>query len=85
MEKEDNWLTLLSSTSQKEALKTILIVYAKLNPGVRYVQGMNEIVAPLFYVFRNDPDEENAVCMFASLLAMFYNALAVHWFNVLTG
>ena len=36
-------------------------MFAKLNPGIRYVQGMNEILAPLFYVFRNDPDEDNAV------------------------
>ena len=37
------------------------MVFAKLNPGIRYVQGMNEILAPLFYVFRNDPDDETAV------------------------
>lgn len=29
----------------------ILYIYAKLNPGLKYVQGMNEILAPLFYVF----------------------------------
>ncbi|KAK7331461.1 hypothetical protein VNO77_25686 [Canavalia gladiata] len=46
--------------SNQEALKNILIIFAKLNPGIRYVQGMNEILAPLFYVFKNDPDEENA-------------------------
>ncbi|XP_022734626.1 TBC1 domain family member 13-like isoform X2 [Durio zibethinus] len=45
----------------QDALKNILIVFAKLNPGIRYVQGMNEILAPLFYVFRNDPDEEMAL------------------------
>ncbi|KAF9604774.1 hypothetical protein IFM89_010315 [Coptis chinensis] len=44
----------------QEALRRILIIFAKLNPGIRYVQGMNEVLAPLFYVFRNDPDEENA-------------------------
>ncbi|XP_058787157.1 uncharacterized protein LOC131661585 [Vicia villosa] len=46
--------------SNQEALKNILIIFAKLNPGIRYVQGMHEVLAPLFYVFRNDPDEENA-------------------------
>nr|KYP67783.1 TBC1 domain family member 13 [Cajanus cajan] len=46
--------------SNQEALKNVLIIFAKLNPGVRYVQGMNEILAPLYYVFKNDPDEENA-------------------------
>lgn len=25
---------------------------------------MNEILAPLFYVFKNDPDEENAVSIY---------------------
>ncbi|XWS13409.1 hypothetical protein CRYUN_Cryun36dG0034900 [Craigia yunnanensis] len=50
------------ANSNQDALKNILIVFAKLNPGIRYVQGMNEILAPLFYVFRNDPDEEMASC-----------------------
>ena len=44
-------------------MRHILIVFAKLNPGIRYVQGMNEVLAPLFYVFRNDPDENSAVSM----------------------
>ncbi|XP_010522393.1 PREDICTED: TBC1 domain family member 13 [Tarenaya hassleriana] len=46
--------------SNQESMKNILMVFAKLNPGIRYVQGMNEILAPLFYVFRNDPDEDNS-------------------------
>jgi len=33
----------------------ILFIYAKLNPGQGYVQGMNEIIGPLYYVFANDP------------------------------
>lgn len=35
----------------------ILFIYAKLNPGQGYVQGMNEIVGPLYYVFANDPKD----------------------------
>ncbi|WOH13512.1 hypothetical protein DCAR_0833022 [Daucus carota subsp. sativus] len=46
--------------SNQEALRSILIIFAKLNPGIRYVQGMNEVLAPLYYVFKNDPAEENA-------------------------
>jgi len=42
-------------------MKNILLVFAKLNQGIRYVQGMNEILAPIFYVFRNDPDEDSSV------------------------
>ncbi|KAI7892461.1 rab-GTPase-TBC domain-containing protein [Mucor mucedo] len=34
-----------------EAIERILFIYAKLNPGVGYVQGMNEILAPIYYVF----------------------------------
>jgi len=37
-----------------DAMLRILFVYAKLNPGIRYVQGMNEILAPIYYVFAKD-------------------------------
>lgn len=39
-----------------EAFQRILHIYAKLNLGVRYIQGMNELLAPLFYVVMHDPD-----------------------------
>lgn len=52
----------------QEALKRILLIFAKLNPGIRYVQGMNEVVSPLFYVFKTDPDESNAVRKILSCL-----------------
>jgi hypothetical protein len=32
----------------------ILFIYAKLNPGVKYVQGMNELLAPIYYIFATD-------------------------------
>ncbi|KAK3143025.1 hypothetical protein QOZ80_4BG0356710 [Eleusine coracana subsp. coracana] len=50
-----------SALSNQESLKRILTIFAKLNLGIRYVQGMNEVLAPLFYVFKNDPDQSNAV------------------------
>ena len=55
-------------------MRNILIVFAKLNPGIRYVQGMNELLAPLFYVFRNDPDDEYAVstCQYICFVLSFY-------------
>lgn len=62
--------------SNQEALKNILTVFAKLNPGIRYVQGMNEILAPLFYVFRNDPDEENAAAAEADTFFCFVELLS---------
>lgn len=47
--------------SHQESLKNVLLIFAKLNAGIRYVQGMNEVLAPLFFVFRSDPDDKNAV------------------------
>ncbi|KAI8336134.1 rab-GTPase-TBC domain-containing protein [Chlamydoabsidia padenii] len=37
-----------------EVIERILFMYAKLNPGIGYVQGMNELLAPIYYVFAND-------------------------------
>lgn len=42
-------------------MRNILLLFSKLNPAIRYVQGMNEVLAPLYYVFSADPDEQNAV------------------------
>lgn len=42
-----------------EAIERILFIYAKLNPGVGYVQGMNEILAPIYYVFAAKSAEED--------------------------
>lgn len=42
-----------------EIVQRILFLYAKLNPGQGYVQGMNEIVGPIYYVFASDPDVAN--------------------------
>jgi len=33
-----------------EAIERILFIYAKLNPAIGYVQGMNELIAPVYYV-----------------------------------
>lgn len=40
-------------------MKRVLFVFAKLNRGLRYVQGMNELLAPIYYQFRNDLEEDN--------------------------
>ncbi|XP_067642862.1 TBC1 domain family member 13 [Eurosta solidaginis] len=41
-----------------EVVERILFLYAKLNPGQGYVQGMNEIVGPIYYIMASDPDLE---------------------------
>lgn len=40
------------------AVSRILFVHAKLNPAESYTQGMNEIVATLYFVLATDTDEE---------------------------
>ncbi|XP_030533848.1 TBC1 domain family member 13 isoform X1 [Rhodamnia argentea] len=62
--------------SNQDALRNILTVFAKLNPGIRYVQGMNEILAPLFFVLRNDPDEGNAAAAEADTFFCFVELLS---------
>lgn len=37
-----------------DVLARILYIYARLNPGVKYVQGMNEILVPIYYCFSMD-------------------------------
>lgn len=56
-------------------MSRILFIYAKLNPKILYVQGMNEILAPIFYLTNagrqaSSPVEE-AACFF-----MFNNAIS---------
>jgi len=41
-----------------EVLERLLFVFAKLNPGQGYVQGMNEIIGPLYYTMASDPSLE---------------------------
>lgn len=65
-----------ASLAHQDAMRRILFVFAKLNPGIRYVQGMNEVLAPLFYVLWGDaPEAEQAEAdaffCFVSLLGDF--------------
>lgn len=46
------------SEAHWEVVERILFLYAKLNPGQGYVQGMNEIVGPIYYCFASNPDSE---------------------------
>lgn len=56
----------------QESMRNILLLFAKLNPEISYVQGMNEILAPLYYVFSTDSDKDNAVRFFFYILATFF-------------
>lgn len=61
-----------------QEMKRALFVYAKLNPGIKYVQGMNEIYAPIYYQFATDTDsnaaqhaEADAFFCFVELISEF--------------
>ncbi|XP_054920855.1 TBC1 domain family member 13 isoform X2 [Dermacentor andersoni] len=41
-----------------EVVERILFLYAKLNPGLGYVQGMNEIIGPIYYTLVSDPNSD---------------------------
>lgn len=43
-----------SSTQVQKILSTILFIFAKENPVIRYVQGMNDLCGTLYYVFATD-------------------------------
>ena len=59
-----------------ETMKRILFVYAKLNPGVRYVQGMNEILGTLYFVFATDKNDEWSRHSEADAFFCFTNLMA---------
>ncbi|KAF8406941.1 hypothetical protein HHK36_006062 [Tetracentron sinense] len=64
------------SRKNREAMRNILLLFAKLNPAIRYVQGMNEVLALLYYVFSTDPDEQNALNAEADSFACFVRLLS---------
>ncbi|KAL6875751.1 hypothetical protein ACP4OV_013264 [Aristida adscensionis] len=65
-----------SVKSNQESLRRILIIFSKLNPSIRYVQGMNEVLAPLFYVFKNDLDSGNSASAEADTYFCFVELLS---------
>ncbi|XP_015901806.3 uncharacterized protein LOC107434828 isoform X2 [Ziziphus jujuba] len=60
----------------REAMRNILLLFSKLNPEIRYVQGMNEVLAPIFYVFSTDADEQNSANAEADSFSCFVRLLS---------
>lgn len=46
---------MLNPRRHYDVLARLLFIYAKVNPGLCYVQGMNEILAPIYYALMTDP------------------------------
>ncbi|XP_067940701.1 TBC1 domain family member 13-like [Watersipora subatra] len=59
-----------------EVVERMLFIYAKLNPGIQYVQGMNEILGPLYYTMATDPNKEWAKHAEADSFYCFTNLMA---------
>ncbi|VVD02961.1 unnamed protein product [Leptidea sinapis] len=54
----------------------MLFMYAKLNPGQGYVQGMNEIIGPIYHTFASDPDPDFRQYAEADCFWCFTNLMA---------
>ncbi|KAK7094495.1 TBC1 domain family member 13-like [Littorina saxatilis] len=59
-----------------EVVERILFIYAKLNPGLNYVQGMNEILGPIYYTFATDHDDDCRTNAEADSFFCFTNLMA---------
>jgi len=56
-----------------KAIRNILFMWSKLNPGISYVQGMNEVLGPIYYVFATDTDENFKLHAEADAFFLFYS------------
>ncbi|XP_004927187.2 TBC1 domain family member 13 [Bombyx mori] len=59
-----------------EVVERMLFLYAKLNPGQGYVQGMNEIIGPIYHTFAIDADKEFRQHAEADCFFCFTNLMA---------
>ncbi|CAF5163276.1 unnamed protein product, partial [Rotaria magnacalcarata] len=57
---DDNEYEVLANGSEAhwQVVERILFVFSQLNSGQSYVQGMNEIIGPIYYTFATDPNLE---------------------------
>jgi len=80
------FLDAVHGPARYESLKRVLFVYAKLNPGVKYVQGMNELLGALFYVLAaQSPQVSESEELSQLFSAQAAEADAFNCFTVLMG
>jgi hypothetical protein len=70
------YLDRIHGPARYDALLRILFIYAKINVGTRYIQGMNELVGTLLYVLASDPDAEWAQHAEADTLFCFTHLMS---------
>ncbi|KAJ3322541.1 hypothetical protein HDV06_002918 [Boothiomyces sp. JEL0866] len=66
-----------------ECMQRLLYIYAKVNPGLGYVQGMNYLLAPIYFVTATDPDKAESIHAEADAFFLF-NALMSHFRDLFT-
>ncbi|KPJ06405.1 TBC1 domain family member 13 [Papilio machaon] len=59
-----------------EVVERMLFLYAKLNPGQGYVQGMNEIIGPIYHTFAIDANKDYREHAEADCFFCFTNLMA---------
>ncbi|XP_039763274.1 TBC1 domain family member 13 [Pararge aegeria] len=59
-----------------EVVERMLFLYAKLNPGQGYVQGMNEIIGPIYHTFACDTNKDYRKFAEADCFFCFTNLMA---------
>ena len=55
--KGNNFLKYNKNETHADVIERILYIYSKLNKDVNYVQGMNELIAPIYFSFFRDNNE----------------------------
>ena len=58
-----------------DIMNRILFIYGKVHPEVNYVQGMNELLAPIFYCYSEDTNEDNCNYVEADVFTSFENLM----------
>ncbi|TBU07851.1 Rab-GTPase-TBC domain-containing protein [Hamiltosporidium magnivora] len=64
------------SSSHRDSIKRILLTYKITNSSIGYVQGMNMILIPIYYVMINSIDEEDRLYAEEDSFFCFYNLMA---------
>jgi hypothetical protein len=65
-----------TNETHTDVLQRLLYIYARLNVGISYVQGMNELLAPIYYCFSQDTNPAFAAGAEADAFWCFTNLMA---------
>ena len=74
-----NFVSMISKNDESNAdiMNRILFIYAKIHPDVCYVQGMNDLLAPLYYCFSIDNNPQNKNYIEADSYITFENLMEI--------